>query len=290
MLKRMRCKILPYRNKSFVTYLRKNIIFPFYWKCIRSSNVLKYYHELKAHQWNSLEENKKIQRKKLFNLIHYASQNIPYYQRMINESHIRFSEESIFEDIKKFPLLTKEIIRSHFNELYKFKDRTYYKNTSGGSTGEPVVFYQDREYFSWAAANKILISEWAGKKIGEPNAVMTTAGVLYPEVRQKFIDVFRTRVFNRYGSQEVSDIACNCEKDEGLHMYTFIHYLEIVNDEGKEVEGGRPGNIILTLLNNYTMPLIRYKIGDRRILSPEYSQCSHGFPSVKRVSGRIKFS
>ena len=36
------------------------------------------------------------------------------------------------------------------------------------------------------------------------------------------------------------------------------------------------------------MPLIRYKIGDRGILSAENSQCGHGFPLLKKVSGRIK--
>jgi len=301
--------------------------------------------------------------------VNYASQNILYYQKVINEGHIKFSEESIFEDLKKFPLLTKDIIRKNFHGLYKLRDKTYYKNTSGGSTGEPVVFYQDKHYLEWAIANKYLFNEWAGRKIGEsmvkiwgslrdtlrgaksfkghirqqltgitvlnsnrmtekilndyvkkinrvkprlilsysssideltrfikernlsvysPCAVMSTAGVLYPEVRERIIEVFRAKVFNRYGSREVSDIACNCEKSEGLHLNTFIHYLEIVDDDGRVVEPGNPGNIVLTLLTNYTMPLIRYKIGDRGILSAEQSHCGHGYPTLKKVSGRIK--
>jgi len=43
-----------------------------------------------------------------------------YYQQIVKEHNITFSEDTIFEDIKKFPLLTKEIIRNHFDELHKY--------------------------------------------------------------------------------------------------------------------------------------------------------------------------
>ena len=159
---------MPYIDHTMGVYLRRNIIFPFYWKYIKHSNVLSSYKALRNHQWNTLEENKKIQRKKLYMLLKYANQNIPYYRRIIKEHNIEFSEDTIFDDIKKFPVLTKDIIRNNFDKLYKFRDNTCYRNTSGGSTGEPVIFYQDSNYFAWNTAAKILFDEWAGRKIGEP--------------------------------------------------------------------------------------------------------------------------
>jgi phenylacetate-CoA ligase len=316
-----------------------------------------------------LEENKKIQRKKLFKLIKYADQNIPYYKKMIKEYNIQFSEDTIFDDIKKFPILTKDIIRNNFDELYKFRDNTYYRNTSGGSTGEPVIFYQDRNYLEWEIATKILFNEWAGRKIGEPmvklwgslrdvlsggegfkgylkqqlygvivlpsyrmkekdmykyvqginnikpglilaytngidelarfikenclsiyspRAIMTSAGVLYPEVRARIEEIFRAPIFNRYGSREVGDIGCNCKKYQGLHIIPDIHYIEILDEQGKEAKPGERGEIVVTLLTNYTMPLIRYKIGDRGILSEIECSCGRGFPLLKKVEGRVR--
>ena len=349
--------------------LRRSILLPLYWKYIKQWRVIEYYNKLKNHQWNSIEENREIQRKKLYKLIKYAVQNIPYYKKIIKEHNIRFSEDTIFDDIKKFPILTKDIIRNNFDKLYKFKDNTYYRNSSGGSTGgEPVIFYQDRDYFAWSAATKILFDDWAGRKIGEPmvklwgsiqdilkggqgfkeyfrqqlsgvttlssakvseedmhrylktinkikpglilayahfmgeftrfiqnhdlpvyspRAIMTSACVLFPEVRKNIEDVFQTTVFNRYGSREVGDIACNCEKSIGLHLVPDIHYLEIMDDEEREVKSGNSGNIIITLLTNYTMPLIRYKIGDRGVLSDKNNQCRHGLPFLEKIEGRI---
>jgi len=124
--------------------------------------------------------------------------------------------------------------------------------------------------------------------IHSPHTIMTTAGVLYPEIQKRIGKVFRTTIFNRYGSREVGDIACNCEKSSGLHLIPDIHYLEVVDNDGKEVALGQTGNIIITLLTNYTMPLIRYKIEDRGILSDMNRQCEHGFPLLEKINGRIK--
>jgi phenylacetate-CoA ligase len=362
---------LSYIDHAIGVYLRRNILIPVYWKYINRSKMLTYYQKLKEYQWNSLEENRHFQRKNLFCLIQYISKNIPYYQKVIKEYNITFSEDTIFDDSKKFPLLTKEIIRNHFDELHRFRDKTHYRNTSGGSTGEPVVFYQDKEYLSWANATKRLFNEWTGRKLGDPmvklwgslpdnllsgqgfkgylrqqvsgitildssrmteedmykyvqkinkikprlilaytnsieeltcfiqehhlsvyspSAIMTAAGVLFPELRERIQKVFQAPVFNRYGSREVSDMACNCEKDQGLHLIPTIHYLEIVDDEGRQVNYGKPGNIIVTSLTNYTMPLIRYQIGDRGVLSNKVCRCGRGFPLLEKVEGRINSS
>jgi phenylacetate-CoA ligase len=123
--------------------------------------------------------------------------------------------------------------------------------------------------------------------IYSPGAIMTSAGVLFPEVRARIEKVFLAPVFNRYGSREVSDVACNCKTSPGLHLIPDIHYVEIVDENGKEVKPGKPGEIIITLLSNYTMPLIRYKIGDRGILSNGNCKCGHGLPLLEKVVGRI---
>ena len=357
---------MSYLDHTVGAYIRRKVVYPLYWKYIKHAKVLPYYKQLQKHQWSTREEIVNIQRKKLYALIQYASQNIPYYQRVIREHQISFSEDTIFTDIKKFPLLTKDIIRKNFHQLYKFRDNTYYKNTSGGSTGEPIILYQDSNYFAWNTATKVLFDEWAGRKMGErmvsmsgtlqdilkrgqglklylrqqlsgitilktnrmtekdkyqyvkrinrikpsiifeynhelsrfiqehhlavysPRAVMTTGSVLYPEVQARIEEVFRAPVFNRYGSREVGSVACNCKESLGFHLIPHIHYLEILDNNGKEVKPGEEGNIIVTLLTNYTMPLIRYKIGDMGISSDKNCKCGRESPLLEKVVGRIK--
>jgi len=90
-------------NKSdSVAKLRRNILLPIYWNYIRRLNTLKYYEKLRNLQWNTIEENRKVQRKKLYELIRYTSQNVPYYCKIIKKYDMQFSENTIFKDIKKF--------------------------------------------------------------------------------------------------------------------------------------------------------------------------------------------
>ena len=124
-------------------------------------------------------------------------------------------------------------------------------------------------------------------EVYSPKAVMSTGGVLYPEVQARIEEVFRAPVFNRYGSREVGDMACNCKKSLGFHLIPAIHYLEILDNNGKEVKPGEAGNIIVTLLTNYTMPLIRYKIGDIGALSEKNCPCGRELPLLEKVVGRI---
>ena len=69
---------------------------------------------------------------------------------------------------------------------------------------------------------------------------------------------------------------------------TLAHLLKNDTVHGKlpfdvEVE---EGNIIITLLSNYTMPLIRYSIGDIGVYSSKKCNCGRGIPLIKSINGR----
>jgi phenylacetate-CoA ligase len=124
-------------------------------------------------------------------------------------------------------------------------------------------------------------------QIHSPRSVMTSAGVLQPHVREVIENVFRAPVFNRYGSREVGDIASECEMHEGLHVSNLTHYVEIIDDEGKPTEPGEVGEIVITLLTNYSMPLIRYRIGDMGAWAKKECSCGCSWPLLKEIVGRV---
>ena len=118
-------------------------------------------------------------------------------------------------------------------------------------------------------------------------AVLTSAGTLYPFMREKIAQVFGCPVYNLYGSREVSIIGCELPGVNGLWVAPWSNFVEILDDEGTPVRPGEEGNIVVTCLTNYAMPLVRYWIGDRGALASETS--SEGFPTpqvLKHVSGR----
>jgi phenylacetate-CoA ligase len=118
-------------------------------------------------------------------------------------------------------------------------------------------------------------------------AVATSAGTLYPFMREQIARIFRCPVYNIYGSREVSLIGCEVPGVNGLWVPPWSNFVEILDDDGRPVSPGKEGNIVVTCLTNFAMPLIRYWIGDRGALARETAAPGHSPSQVlQQVSGR----
>jgi phenylacetate-CoA ligase len=112
-----------------------------------------------------------------------------------------------------------------------------------------------------------------------PNGIISTAMLLHDWQRTVIEQVFDCPVTNRYGCEEVSLIACECELHQGLHVNADSVYVELAS-------GGAPGKLLVTDLTNRAMPLIRYQIGDVVVGSDRACRCGRGLPVLERIEGR----
>ena len=307
-------------------------------------------------------------RRLLADLLAHCERSVPYYAQIMGELGGSYTSDPEAY-LQRFPILTKDIIRSHFEELISrdLDRRHWFYNTSGGSTGEPVRLIQDRDYAARSGAVKLLFSKLVGGEIGRgevrlwgsarditgasdslrarfvnrltgttflsvfeltpqmmrryiaflnarrpglivayagamyelarlaereqldvvpQSAIITSATTLYPFMRETIERVFGCRVYNRYGSREVGDIACERPGWTGLWVAPWGNYLEIVDSSGRRVPDGQPGDILVTSLTNYAMPLIRYRIEDRGVLRPANSGGAFHGQVLESVLGR----
>jgi phenylacetate-CoA ligase len=129
----------------------------------------------------------------------------------------------------------------------------------------------------------------AAERIGVPpqRGFIATAGMLYDHMRSRIEETFGCRVFDRYGSREIGDMAGECEHGTGLHVLPWCCYIEVVDDDDAPTPPGVEGDIVVTGLTNRAMPLIRYRIGDRAVLAAdEVCPCGRAGPRLARVTGR----
>jgi phenylacetate-CoA ligase len=123
----------------------------------------------------------------------------------------------------------------------------------------------------------------------QPKAIMTSAQIMPPQVREVIEREFKTSVFDKYGSREFSGIAYECDHHQGHHIMGESYIVEIIKD-GRPALPGELGEVVITDLNNYAVPLIRYRIGDLAVaVDPdEVCSCGRGLPRIGRIEGRAQ--
>jgi phenylacetate-CoA ligase len=301
--------------------------------------------DLNKTQWLSRDELAEFQMDKIKRLVAYAYQFVPYYQRAFK--NLGFHPQDLSRDFSlyiRLPVLTKEIIRENHADMIT-KDPELQKQLSilrtSGSTGQPLIFYQDSNFRDAVTADIQRHMGWAGWRLGDsqaliwgagispsfkqrirtklidwvwnrfqtnafmmtessmmkftreilrrkpailfgyatsiyqfaqfkrqsPNSeikdirfkgVFTSAELLLPAVRAYIEETFQCAVFNRYGSLELGGVACECNGHSGLHISSENNFVEVCNQNRIT----NVGDLVITNLNNYGMPFIRYAVGD----------------------------
>ena len=103
----------------------------------------KYLNQLNASEFASLDELERIQNDKLKKLIKVVYENVPYYRKIMDLKGITPSDIKTKEDLKVFPVLTKQMIRANFDDLLniKYRKKKLKIITTGGTTGTPMKFF-----------------------------------------------------------------------------------------------------------------------------------------------------
>jgi len=123
-----------------------------------------------------------------------------------------------------------------------------------------------------------------------PKGIMSSAQTLPEESRRIIEEKFHCRVFDKYGSREFAGgIAYECEHHQGYHVVAECNIIEIIKD-GRPAMPGEIGEVVITELNNYDLPLIRYKLGDlaMQLDNSQPCLCGRGLPRIGTIQGRAQ--
>lgn len=133
---------------------------------------------------------------------------------------------------------------------------------------------------SYASSAYMLAKLGESKDVPKPNAFATTGEILYDRWRKKIEEVFETMVLDGYGG-ESTPIAFQCPSG-AYHVCAESVILEVLR--GDEPTDGM-GEVVITNLDNWAMPLIRYKLND--IVTPSNGcDCGRDLPTLKSIEGR----
>ena len=147
--------------------------------------------------------------------------------------------------------------------------------------------YRPKDIFGYAHSIYILARFAKNRGVSLKDAgvkvIFTTAEALHDFQRELIQEAFGCPVANCYGGRESGLIAFECPAG-GMHLNPNI-ITEIVKD-GVPVKPGDKGEIVITDLDSYGMPFIRYRTGDEGILSAKPCACGRTSAVMEKVLGR----
>lgn len=123
--------------------------------------------------------------------------------------------------------------------------------------------------------------------IPAPQAVWATSSPISMVQRRLLEEVFHAPVYNQYGCSEVPWISAECTLRSGLHVFSDARHIEFLDGNGKPCQPGTTGRIVVTDLENYVFPLIRYVNGDQGgTIANARCDCGITLPLMDYVKGR----
>lgn len=117
------------------------------------------------------------------------------------------------------------------------------------------------------------------------NYIESVGELLASDLRRRAIEFFEVPLANMYGSEEMNGIAYECPEHH-MHVLDDNVFIEAQSETGNNISG--IGKSIITNLNNFGMPLIRYNQDDEIYLDQHLNQCNFrgSLKVLKLLNGR----
>ncbi|MDV3240388.1 MAG: AMP-binding protein [Methylocaldum sp.] len=177
--------------------LVKWLVYPVHERMV-SRPTFTYLAELEKTQWLSREAVERMQMEKLLALLHIADDHSPWHAERIRASGLDLtaSRDLTFDDLRRLPTMNKA-------DASVNRDRIVWKNVpggahrynTGGSSGQPLIFYFGRKRQAADAASRMRARRWWKIEVGEPEVFLWGAPVELNKT--DLVKKIRDRLFNQ---------------------------------------------------------------------------------------------
>jgi phenylacetate-coenzyme A ligase PaaK-like adenylate-forming protein len=127
---------------------------------------------LEKSQWWSADELERFRVARLREFLLDVAVHVPYYRRLFADIHFNPANVESLADLARIPLLDKPLIRANLQHLRSDGASNLQRYNTGGSSGEPLIFYMGRDRVSHDVAAKWRATRWWGVDIGDPEIVV----------------------------------------------------------------------------------------------------------------------
>lgn len=182
-----------------------------------------------------------------------------------------------------FSIINPSLNYSFWKKIFVSGNNSFDKETISSLSNYtvPLLYGRPRTLLEFAKQQELLI----GKNSMQVLTILTSGDNLYPDQRQKLESWFQSKVYNAYVSQEGGFMGIECSYKSGIHIFPNRAIIEILTSKNELLKEGK-GEIIVTNLENWSMPFIRYQTGDMGTVKEVYCKCGFHGMSLIEMKGR----
>ncbi len=153
------------------TWLVANALFPLHER-LKGHASVACRRGLEASQWWSRERLQSYQLGRLRAFIEHLARRVPYYRETFEQRGLCAHDVRTLADLARFPLLTKADIRANVDRLKAEGAGPLKRYNTGGSSGEPLIFFMGKDRIAHDVAAKWRATRWWGVDIGDREVVV----------------------------------------------------------------------------------------------------------------------
>ena len=166
-------------------------------KLVNNKVFLDQYNEIKTFKQLSEKEKRKKSLEKLKQQLCYAYENIEYYKEAFNKVSFNPYEIESFDELKKIPYINKEIINQNYEKFISKEKIDFYNTQTGGTTGDPLVLYMDKD--SIYKEKAFIYSHWS--KLGydyKKSKIITFRGIQFNNKIYKYNPIYNEIILSPF--------------------------------------------------------------------------------------------
>ena len=117
--------------------------------------------------------------------------------------------------------------------------------------------------------------------------IMTSSGIVTPELRMRARRVLGASIRDRYACDELGPLAFQCpQSDDYYHVAVANAIVEAVAADGQLAPEGICGNLLATGLHQWASPALRYELGEMAAIHPHCPACGVSVPTLSQLTRR----
>jgi phenylacetate-CoA ligase len=156
---------------NIYTQLTSNVIFPLHER-LKKHDTVRIRKEMEQTQWLSVPELQSLQLQRLKAFLTDVEQHVLYYRQLFEQLDFKPNQISSLDDLRKLPLTGKPQIRQYAEQFKADNAVGLSRFNTGGSSGEPLIFYIGTQRVSHDVAAKWRATRWWDVDIGDPEIVI----------------------------------------------------------------------------------------------------------------------